>query len=169
MCLTRLIVPSGQSFDAATYVTNSITAAGGVDIQDVSEAKVYGPKLITRNQPRAVTPDDYVRIVCEHPLVDKAVAKFVWTGCWFTVLVAVALRNEQSLSDKLANEIRELVEGKKLIGYAVEIREPIYANIVLAISVSVNPKFHGGDVYNAVVSKLSSKTSSSGQKGFFAS
>ena len=151
-------------------VTNPIPATNGIDIQRIEEAKMQAPKLITKNQPRAVTAEDYERVATEPPLddkVSKAKAKFTWTGSWLTVFLTIDPKGRTGLTEQLSREIKEIVTDKKLAGYDIEIREPIYVSLDIELQVCVKPDFFTQDIRNAVASNMSSKINPDGSKGFF--
>lgn len=62
----------------------------------MEEARKEGPRL-TEEVRRMVTLDDHESILVEHPLVVRAHARLVWSGAWYTILVASLLEDNLGL------------------------------------------------------------------------
>lgn len=58
----------------------------------MNAAREAGPRL-TGEVRRMVTLADHVSILEEHPLVARARARHVWSGAWYTILIAVLLED----------------------------------------------------------------------------
>lgn len=63
-------------------------------------ARKEGPRL-TQEVRRMVTLSDHQRLLEEHPLVARARARMVWSGAWYSILVAALLENNLSLDKPL--------------------------------------------------------------------
>jgi len=66
----------------------------------MEEAREEGPRL-TGEVRRMVTLADHETILERHPLVARARARLVWTGAWYTVLVAALLEDNLELDKAL--------------------------------------------------------------------
>lgn len=66
----------------------------------MEEAREAGPRL-TGEVRRMVTLADHETLLQKHPLVARARARLVWTGAWYTVLVAALLENDLDLDKEL--------------------------------------------------------------------
>ncbi|MCP4317849.1 MAG: hypothetical protein GY789_17950 [Hyphomicrobiales bacterium] len=62
----------------------------------MEEARALGPKL-TGEVRRMVTLADHETILTTHPLVARARARLVWSGAWYTILVAALLEDDRKL------------------------------------------------------------------------
>ena len=70
---------------------NPLPAQGGRDPEPMEDVKLYAPHAFRRRLERAITPDDYARIVMrDFPgQVQTAAGTLRWNGSWYEVLVAV--------------------------------------------------------------------------------
>lgn len=66
----------------------------------MEDARDAGPRL-TGEVRRMVTLADHATILEEHPLVARARARLVWTGAWYTILIAALLEDNLGLDDSL--------------------------------------------------------------------
>lgn len=66
----------------------------------MEEARDAGPRLTVEVR-RMVTLADHETILETHPLVARARARLVWTGAWYTVLIAALLEDNLGLDDPL--------------------------------------------------------------------
>lgn len=66
----------------------------------MEEARDSGPRLTVEVR-RMVTLADHETILETHPLVARARARLVWTGAWYTVLIAALLEDNLGLDDPL--------------------------------------------------------------------
>ncbi len=66
----------------------------------MEEARDAGPRL-TGEVRRMVTLADHETLLENHPLVARARARLVWTGAWYTVLVAALLEGNRKLDQAL--------------------------------------------------------------------
>lgn len=66
----------------------------------MEEARVSGPRLTVEVQ-RMVTLADHETLLEKHPLVARARARLVWSGAWYTVLVAALLEGNFELDKPL--------------------------------------------------------------------
>lgn len=66
----------------------------------MEDARKDGPRS-TQEVRRMVTLADHQTLLEEHPLVARARARLVWSGAWYTVLIAALLENNLKLDDPL--------------------------------------------------------------------
>lgn len=66
----------------------------------MENARKEGPRL-TEEVRRMVTLADHESILVEHPLVARARARLVWSGAWYTILVAALLEDNLGLDAAL--------------------------------------------------------------------
>lgn len=71
-----------------------------LDPSAMEDAREAGPRL-TDEVRRMVTLSDHETLLENHPLVTRARARLVWTGAWYTVLVAALLEDDRQLDDTL--------------------------------------------------------------------
>ena len=74
---------------------------------EMEKARKEGPRL-TQEVRRMVTLVDHQTLLEEHPLVARARARLVWSGAWYTVLVAALLENNLKLDDPLGPVVNDV-------------------------------------------------------------
>jgi hypothetical protein len=145
---------------------NPLPAKGGADPESSEQIRRRAPQAFV-TQERAVTMTDYQTVAEQHPLVNRAVARPRWTGSWYTVFMAVEPRDTAILSPALEQAVTQKVERYHLAGQDLELDDPQYVSLDIALEVCVDPSYLQMDVQQALEEVLGSGTSPSGVKGFF--
>ncbi|HSF24270.1 MAG TPA: putative baseplate assembly protein [Blastocatellia bacterium] len=148
-------------------VRNPIPAWGGTEPEALERVKQIAPAAFRAEQFRAVTEADYAAAAQKHPLVSKAIARFLWTGSWYTVFLTIDLKNRTEMTRAIEKSILDWVTRYTLAGYDLEIDPPVYVALDLEIEVCVKSDHFRGDVEQAVLRALSSGTFVDGTVGFF--
>ena len=94
----------------------------------MDEARKEGPRL-TGEVRRMVTLSDHETLLEEHPLVARARAKLVWSGAWYTILVATLLEDNKSLDHKFHDDPLD-VDTPPADGIPNEVQEDLWNRIV---------------------------------------
>ncbi len=84
----------------------------------MQQARRAGPREI-HTQKRMVTVDDYAARLRDHPLVVRAHARRQWSGSWFSVRLAVIVRDDMTLDPD--------PDGAPFGGYAEDLQAEIAA------------------------------------------
>jgi hypothetical protein len=161
--------PSWPSFDEQTgIVRNPLPATGGVEPESIEEVRHAAPAAFRSGQRRAVTEADYRTAALAVAGVQDAVARFRWTGSWFTAFVGIDpasdsdlildQRGRPHLSSSLLGQVLVMLESRRLAGYDVEVRVAQYVPIDLALTVCALPGYFRGDVGRAVRQALTRST-----------
>ncbi|MBN1511750.1 MAG: putative baseplate assembly protein [Phycisphaerae bacterium] len=148
-------------------VRNPLPAWGGTEPETLDQVKRLAPAAFRAVQYRAVTEADYAQAAEKCPPVAKAVARFRWTGSWYTVFLSIDPRDRMGLTPELREQIREWVMGYTLAGYDLEIQPPVYVPLVLELEVCVCADHFRSDVWEAVLTALDSRRHPDGSLGFF--
>ena len=69
-------------------IYNPLAAQGGINPEGLDLIKQYAPHAF-RTQQRAVTEDDYINILKQHPGIQNSFVIIRWTGSWYTVFVSI--------------------------------------------------------------------------------
>jgi hypothetical protein len=159
-----------------TRVRNPLPAVGGVDMESIEEVRQFAPQAF-RTQERAVTEQDYADMAMRFPGIQKAVARFRWTGSWTTVFLAVdRLRGEKEpgASAPSTNEdalfkkdLYAHMEKYRMAGFDLEIQDPVYVPLDIVLSVCVKPGYFKSDVKETLLNVFSNYEWGPGEKGFF--
>jgi hypothetical protein len=154
--------------DRPGAVRNPLEATGGVEPESIEEVREAAPAAFRSGQRRAVTEADYRTAALAVDGVQDAVARFRWTGSWYTVFVGIDpasdadlvldQRGRPHLSSTLLGKVLVMLESRRLAGYDVEVRVAQYVPIDLAMTVCALPGYFRGDVGRAVREALTRST-----------
>ena len=157
-------------------VRNPLPATGGVDPEAMENVRRFAP-VAFRTQQRAVTIDDYESIAARHPAIQRAAARFRWTGSWRTVFVT-ADRFESAASaigadlvrpdaDQFASELIAFLEPYRMAGHDLDVDLPQYVPLDIQMQVCAMRDYFRSDVKRALEEVFSSRQLADGRKGVF--
>ncbi|MEA2688153.1 MAG: hypothetical protein QOD51_760 [Candidatus Eremiobacteraeota bacterium] len=140
-------------------VTNPLAAAGGRDLESSGHARRLGPATFLdplvavttadyRNAAEAFTDPNGVHAV------QRANAAFRWTGSWLTVTLAVDPAAGDRVDAALRAELLAYLDTRRLTGYDLDLSNPVYVPLELALSICLAPGFAPGDVEERLVRAL---------------
>ncbi len=159
---------SGISPQAVLAVRNPLPARGGTEPEKSEEVRQKAPYAF-RSQERAVTLDDYAEAALRHPGLQRAAARFRWTGSWRTVFVTPdPLGSDTADPDPaLKSKLREHLERFRLAGYDLEVSDPRYVSLEIELQVCVKSGYFRGDVEQALLEVFSNRMRPDGTQGLF--
>jgi len=146
---------------------NPFNVTNGRDAEPIEEIIRKVPEAYKIKQLRAVTLKDYEQIVEKIPGVSKAAAKYMWTGSWRTVQIAVDPIGKTTLDRNLVNRIAASLDATKLIGEDYEIRLPEYVPLEIHVSFCVHSDYWTEDVLKVVEAEFSDGYTHDGKVAFF--
>lgn len=126
-------------------VRNPLPASGGSEPESLEEVRQLAPQAF-RVQQRAVTVEDWAEVAARHPEVQRARARFRWTGSWYTVFLAVDRRGGAPVDAAFESSLRLFLERFRLAGYDLEIDAPVFVPLDLLLMVCVAPGYFRGDI-----------------------
>lgn len=132
---------------------NPLPATGGIDPEDLEEARQYAPQDFRRQQ-RAVTEDDYARIAERHREVQRAAATFRWTGSWITVFLTVDRIGGRPVDAAFERGLRRHMESFRMAGHDLEIDAPRFVPLDLKLHVCVAAGHFRSHVKAALLERL---------------
>ncbi len=147
-------------------VRNPMSAAGGVEPEDIEAARRDAPQAF-RSQERAVTAADYVTAAERRPEVQRAAATFRWTGSWYTVFVSADRFGGSAVDAGFAARLRRHLERFRMAGYDLEVNDPRYVPLDVTLHICVKPDYFRTHVLRAVQRELSSNVQPDGRLGVF--
>jgi hypothetical protein len=162
--IAHIEADSGAS--SVLSVTNPLAAAGGRHPESIDSIKQEAPRSL-RETERAVRPEDYAGFATELPAVQRARARFEWTGSWITVGVVADARGAAELSPEDTARLRRCLEEVRLAGYPVEVDPPVYVPIELDLGICMESAHEPYEVLAEVGAVLGSTCDSTGTPGFF--
>ncbi|MEP0546764.1 MAG: putative baseplate assembly protein [Rhodothermales bacterium] len=147
-------------------VRNPLAATGGTAAESMEEVRQFAPQAF-RTQQRAVTEADYAAVAEQFAGVQKAAARFRWTGSWTTVFVTVDRTGGLPVDPAFETAIRAHLDRFRLAGYDLEIDDPVFVPLDIVLDVCAAPGYFRSDVKRALLRSLSSRDFPDGQRGFF--
>ena len=153
--------------DEITAVTNPFPITNGRDPEPAEVVKQLAPEAFRALTFRAVRPEDYAEIAERLPWVQRAGARFRWTGSWLSTFVTADPLNAFELSLEQRTELTNLMDCVRQVGREVFVRNPRYVNLDLEIQFCVEPSAYPGQVQARVKEALLGRGGLRPSKGFF--
>lgn len=167
--INHMIMSSGLISGGIINIRNPMAASGGINPEPQSEVKLFAPKAFRTEIQRAITAEDYARLVEREfkGKVQKAAATICWTGCAYLVRVAIdPLGQEQADSELLAEVERRLYRYRR-IGHSLLVQSACRVPLDIQLSVCVKPDFLRDHVKTSLLDAFSNRSYGNGLKGFF--
>ncbi len=147
-------------------VRNPLPAQGGCDPESMEEVRQYAPQAF-RVQERAVTEADWAEVTQRDPAVQKAAARFRWTGSWTTVFVTIDRKGGKRADAEFAKEMRARLERYRIAGYDLEINGPVFVPLDLLMCVCVRSGYFESEVKKGLLAVFSNRDLPDGRRGYF--
>jgi len=116
---------------------------------------------------RAVRPEDYAEIAERLPWVQRAGARFRWTGSWLSTFVTADPVGAFELSPARRTELTSVMDCVRQAGREVFVRNPRYVNLDLKIRICIQPFAYPGQVKARVLEALLGRKGIRPTSGFF--
>ncbi|MDJ0599291.1 MAG: baseplate J/gp47 family protein [Crocosphaera sp.] len=147
-------------------VRNPLPAQGGKEPEPIEEVRLYAPQAF-REQKRAVTEKDYVKIAETYPGVQKALATRRWTGSWHTIFITVDRQGGLRIDEPFEQGLLAFLEPFRLAGQNLEIEQPLWVSLDIAMTVTIEPDYFQESVKEALLDTFSNSILEDGALGFF--
>jgi hypothetical protein len=148
-------------------VTNPLPITNGVDPENAAVIKQIAPEAFRAITFRAVRPEDYAEIAERLPWVQRAGARFRWTGSWLSAFVTADPLGSFELSSEHRTELENLMDCVRQAGRDAFVRNPRFVNIDLEIKICVESFAYPGQVKARVLEALVGRKGVRPTKGFF--
>src|SRR4030095_3506678 len=135
-------------------VTNPLAVTSGVDPETADSIRQLAPEAFRAITFRAVRPEDYAEAVERLPWVQRAGARFRWTGSWLTVFATPDPKGSFALTPPEETALAAQLDRFLLAGSETWGRDPIFATVDLEINICIEPSSFVGDVVAAVLEAL---------------
>jgi hypothetical protein len=152
--------------DSIVGVSNPMPAKGGLEPESIEHVRQSAPSAF-RTQERAVTPEDYARVVERHPQVQRAAATVRWTGSWRTIFVTVDRLGGLEVDAGFKEEMRLYLDRFRMAGHDVEIDGPRFVNLEIEMLVCVESEYFRADVKSVLLEVFSDRAFPDGRRGAF--
>lgn len=147
-------------------VRNPVPAQGGCDPESMEEVRQYAPQAF-RVQERAVTEADWAEVAQRDPEVQKAAARFRWTGSWTTVFVTIDRKGGKKVNAEFEKEMRARLERYRIAGYDLEINGPVFVPLDILMCVCAQPGYFPSEVKKSLLAVFSNRDLPDGRRGYF--
>ena len=151
-----------------TSVRNPLPAVGGTDPETMENVRRRAPQAF-RRQERAVTETDYAEVAERHDNVQRAAARFRWTGSWYTLFVSIDRKEGRPVGGdgNFQNDIRRHIGRYRMAGYDLEITDPLYVPLDILMQVCVKPGYFREEVQRLLLQEFSREVFADRRLGFF--
>jgi hypothetical protein len=147
-------------------VRNPMPAQGGIEPESIEHVRQSAPSAF-RTQERAVTPEDYARVVERHPQVQRATATARWTGSWRTIFVTVDRLGGLEVDAEFEKEMRLYLDGFRMAGHDIELDNPRFVFLEVEMHACVEPDYFHADVKSVLLDVFSDRAFPDGRRGVF--
>ena len=154
---------------AALDVRNPLAACGGTEPETLDEIKARAPFAFRRELQRAVTADDYARLVEREfaSEVQRAAAELRWTGSWYEAVVSIDPREASAADPTLISRIHHRLRRYRRIGHELRVGRGVHVPLDVALTVCVAPPFVSGQVKRALLERFGSSVQADSRPGLF--
>ncbi|MEW6417499.1 MAG: baseplate J/gp47 family protein [Nitrospirota bacterium] len=146
---------------------NPFDVTNGRAPEPVEEIIRRVPEAYRFRQLRAVTLKDYVDRAEELDEVSRASARYMWTGSWRTVQIAIDPVGTTELKDEVRKKIARHLDAVRLIGEDMEIRPPRFVPLKINVSLCIHPDYWPEDIKYVLEQEFSDGFTPDGRMGFF--
>jgi hypothetical protein len=155
------------NLNLVSAVTNPFDVTDAVAAQAAAEVRQLAPEAFRAITFRAVRPEDYAEAVERLPWVQRAGARFRWTGSWLTVFATPDPKGSFALTAAEETDLAAQLDRFRLAGREAWGRDPIFATVDLEINICIEPTSFVGDVVAAVLEALFGRRGLHPVIGFF--
>ena len=114
-----------------------------------------------------MTEDDYAEVAQRRRSVQRAAATRRWTGSWYTEFVAIDRRGGFPVDRPFRNDMAAFLEPYRMAGTDVEIDQPTFVPLDIALTVCVQPTYFRTDVKAELLRRFGNGRLPDGSPGFF--
>jgi hypothetical protein len=165
--ISHLVLDDTAIDGVSVTVRNPLPALGGVDPEPIRLAKLLAPRGFRQPIERAIIADDYARIAERNPGLQRASAELLWTGSWYEADVAIDALGTESAEPVMLRFIEGMLYRYRRIGHDLRVQAADHVPILLRLEICVLPRYDGGHVKAALISRFSNRVNSDGSTGFF--
>jgi predicted phage baseplate assembly protein len=164
--------------------SNLLPARGGTAPESLAQTKLFAPYAFKTRLERAITADDYVKLVMRgfnkesaiaahtsHSLVrdkvQRAAATLRWNGSWYEVMVAIDPKRTMTADQALLQEIEAYLRHYKRIGHDLTVAPAEYVPLHIKLKVCVLSGYLSAHVRGDLLALFSNRRLPDGRLGFF--
>lgn len=148
-------------------VWNPFDVTNGRAPEPAAEILRRVPEAYRARQLRAVTLEDYADRAEELPEVSRARARYVWTGSWRGVRVAIDPAGGTELTDAARRKIEDYLDAVRLIGEDLEVRPADFVPLDIHLQLCADPDYWPQDLHALLEQEFSDGYTADGRRGVF--
>jgi hypothetical protein len=148
-------------------VTNPLPVDTGVEPESAAVIRELASQAFRALTLRAVRPEDYAEIAERLPFVQRAGARFRWTGSWLSASVSVDPLGAFALDAGQQTGLVDLMDSVRQAGREVLVKKPRFANLDLEVAICIEPSAFAGQVKARVLEALIGRKGLRPRRGFF--
>jgi hypothetical protein len=155
-----------QALSFLEAISNPIAVTDGADAETPGKVRQLAPDAFRAVTYRAVQAKDYAEAAERLDWVQRAGARFRWTGSWLTAFVTPDPLGSVSLTQNQRQALTDQIDRFRQAGREAHVMASRYADIDLEIIICVEPNAFPGQVKERVLEALLGRTDLN-KKGFF--
>jgi hypothetical protein len=144
---------------AIAAVNNPFAVSNGLDPEPLGTVRISAPEAFRAIQYRAVTEADYADAAQRLDWVQRAAARFRWTGSWITAFVTPDPVDTDTLSAANREDLQAQLDRFRQAGRPAYVSDPTYADLDLHIYICVAPGSYPAVVRRAVIAAVAGSDS----------
>ncbi|MEX0762677.1 MAG: hypothetical protein WD208_13585 [Dehalococcoidia bacterium] len=148
-------------------ISNPLPTFGGQEHETSEAVRRDAPQAFRVDTRRAVRPEDYAEAAERLPWVQRAGARFRWTGSWLTAFVTPDPEDAFEVSPAQVAGLQNQLDRFRQAGRPAHVKRPKYADLDLEITVCAKTSSFRQEVREAVESSLSATGAARPSTGFF--
>lgn len=154
---------------ALVSVTNPLPAAGGQDPESLREGVLHAPQVWQVDQPRAVRPEDYERLVRKEfkSQIQNVKASVNWVGAYYAVEVVIDRLAGATAAPNLVSEVAAFLNQRRRIAHIVSVVDGQKVPLALGLTIWLKTGYRAEDVRAELMGRFSNRRLTNGQFGFF--
>jgi hypothetical protein len=167
--ITHIVTRKTTISGGIRSLRNPIAATGGVQPEPLAEARLFAPHVFRKDLQRAITAEDYARIVEREFKTDvqRAAAQLAWNGSWYEAIVAVDPLGREEAGAALLERIAGRLYRYRRMGHDLSVRSARRVPVYIKMIVCVLPDLLRGHVRAALLGLFSSRVLAGGRRGYF--
>jgi predicted phage baseplate assembly protein len=162
------VVLKDQKLDGIEFtIRNPLPARGGIEPEPMAEAQLFAPAAFRKQIARAITADDYAALAALDKRLQRAHARFIWTGSWYEADVSVDPSGREFAASSLLHDISGRLHRYRRMGHDLCVQRAVYVPLSLKLDVCALPGYDRGHIKSALLTRFGARAGSRGVLGFF--
>ncbi len=128
--------------DKIINIRNPLKALNGLDSESSNKIRQYTSLSgDIKKYNKAVTEDDYIKILQSHPEIKSASASIEWIGTWYIVSIVIERYNRKNIDNEFKEKILAFINDYRLSGYDIKITGSSYIPLYIILKISIDNNY----------------------------